>query len=202
MLVFVRHGRTNSNEAGQQKLRGWLPIPLDKNGMREAHETAEKLSLVKNVAHLYCGTLVRVVQSATYISEALSMPLEPGEEWNTWNTGEHAGSSVKDTIEKLNDYIKNPTKKVPGGETFQFFLDRVTAPLKEAVESDDINILCTSGRVSSLISALCKNKGKFPDTETLLENSSEIDPSGVMIIEPDWTISFKTKKSEQGGGLS
>lgn len=202
MVVFVRHGRTDLNEAGDKKLRGWLPVPLDSTGMKEAHEVAERLSLVKNVKHLYCGTLVRVVQSASYIAEALSMPLEPGEEWNTWDTGEHAGTSVKDTIDKLNNYIKHPTMKVPGGETFQFFLDRVTAPLKKAVESDEINILCTSGRVSSLLSALVKNKGKYPDTETLITNSSEIDPSGVMIIEPDWTISFKTKKSEKGAGLS
>ena len=201
MVVFIRHGRTPNNEVGHEKLRGWLPISLDLDGMCESRETADCLTALEDVKSLQCGTLVRVVQSAGMIAEVLCMELDAKEELNDWNTGDFAGESVQDTLDDLHDHIKHPLKKVPGGEPFQFFLDRIVPVLKEAVESDDVNIICSSGRVGTLLDALSMNKGKHPNTERLLKKPP-IDPSGVFILDKNWRVVYATKKSEESKGLS
>ena len=77
MLIFVRHGTTASNEPDKEKLRGWLPIPLTLEGMKESHDTAESLAAEENVKEILSGTLVRVVQTASEIGEVLGMPINP-----------------------------------------------------------------------------------------------------------------------------
>jgi broad specificity phosphatase PhoE len=201
MLIFVRHGKTDANNPEHETLRGWLPIPLTLEGMKESIEVGEELEDVENVESLKCGTLVRVVQSATEIANVLSMELEPMEELNDWNTGDFAGQAVKKTLNDLHDHIKYPLKKVPGGETFQFFLDRIIPVLTECVENDKVDIVVSSGRISTLLKALSKSKGKEPDTSILL-GKPPIDPSGVLIMDSNWRITFMTKKSEQSKGLS
>lgn len=200
-LVFVRHGKTHSNEVGKEKLRGWLPVPLSLEGMRDIEQTADALSDVEGVDQIRCGTLVRVVQSAMEIGEALGMEITPMEELNDWDTGDFAGHGVAETKKDLHDHILHPLKKVPGGETFQFFLDRIVPILKGSVENDKLYVICSSGRVGTLLKALSINKGDHPDTDTLL-GKPPIDPSGVMIIDRNWRITFKTQKDEESKGLS
>src|SRR5258708_5047554 len=159
MLIFVRHGKTKSNEPGQEKLRGWLPVPLDREGMKMARETAESLAEVEDVAHLYCATLVRVVQSAEEIAQVLQLPLEPYEELNDWDTGVLAGQKVSDALASLKDHIKHPEKKIEGGETFAFYKQRLIPRLKEFVESDEVCVMCGSGRTSTMLRALSVNEG-------------------------------------------
>lgn len=201
MVIYVRHGTTDSNAPGNEKLRGWLPIPLNLDGMKEAHETAESLANVENVKDLMCGTLVRVVQSANEIAEVLGIPLNPLEELNDWNTGDFAGESADKAREDLHDRIRHPNKSTPGGETFQFFLDRIVPLLTKYVESKDLYIVVSSGRVSTLLKALSVNDGEHPDTQTLL-GKPPIDPGGILIIRADWQIPFMTKKTEESKGLS
>lgn len=201
MLIFVRHGKTHSNNPDHEKLRGWLPVPLTLEGMKDSKETAESLAEVEDVDHIYCGTLFRVTQSAAEIAQVFSMELEPLEELNDWNTGDFAGQSVKSTLEHLHSHIKEPLKKVPNGEPFQGFLDRIVPILKGLVEDDKVNLVISSGRVSTLLKALSVNDGTHPSTDVLL-GKPPIDPSGILIIRSDWKITFMTKKSEEGKGLS
>ena len=43
-LILVRHGRTPLNAPGNdERLRGWLDIPLDEHGLEEAEEAGERL---------------------------------------------------------------------------------------------------------------------------------------------------------------
>lgn len=169
--------------------------------MKESRETAESLAEVEEVKDIMCGTLVRVVQSANEIGHALFMPIQPLEELNDWDTGDFAGHPVKETLNDLHDHIRNPAKKVPGGEPFQFFLDRIVPLLKEYVEDNNLHIVCSSGRIATLLKALSVNKGKEPSTDVLL-GKPPIDPSGILIMNSDWKITFATKKSEESKGLS
>lgn len=200
-LIFVRHGRTHSNEVGHETLRGWLPIPLSLDGMAETKAIAEQLDEVADIAHLYCGTLVRVIQSAGEIAQVLQMELEPDDDYNDWNTGDFAGEPVKQTLDDLHSHIRNPERDVPGGEPFQAFLDRICPLLVACVEGPDVNILVSSGRVSTLLKALSVNSGEYPDTQTLL-GKPPVDPAGVLILDRSWRILFNTTKSEESKGLS
>jgi broad specificity phosphatase PhoE len=196
MLIAVRHGSTFYNEDGKEKLRGWLSIPLNLDGMKMMHETAESLAAVEDVSKLYTSDLVRAVQSAQEVGQALSMELNPREELRDWNYGYLTGQPTNSATHKaLKDFIDNPTKPVKEGEPFQTFLDRSVPFLTEIIESDKLYIAVTHNRVCTLISALCKTKGKHPDTATF-EKPGPIDPAGLMIIRANWSISFMTAKDK------
>lgn len=202
MLIFVRHGATSSNEIGHEKLRGWLPIPVTLEGMHEVQRTAEALSEMEGgVDAIYCGTLVRVVQSASEIAMAMEMELQPKDEFNDWNTGDFAGEPVQETLKDLHSHIRSPEKPVPNGESFQQFLDRIVPELKALVEDDNLNILVSSGRVSTLLNSLKASGGEKPDVQILL-GKPPIDPAGVFILDNDWTVVFQTKKDAASKGLS
>lgn len=192
MLIVVRHGKTALNEDGSEKLRGWLPVPLTLEGMKASRDVAEKLATVEGVVALYTSDLVRSVQSAQEVAQALSMELEAREELRDWDYGHLTGIEVNNaTLNQLFDYVDNPTRKVPEGETFQSFLDRTIPFLHEIVEDEGLQIVVTHNRVCTLLNALSKNKGEHPDTATL-KKKGPIDPSGIMIIKPNWSIVYKT----------
>jgi broad specificity phosphatase PhoE len=196
MLIFVRHAKTESNDPVNERLRGTLPIPLTVEGMKQARETAESLAEVEDVKSLYSSTLVRVVQSAHEISQVLSIEMEPLEELDDWDTGDFQGQLAKDVMPQVLDYIRNPTKKVPGGEAFKFYQDKIVPKLREFVESDDVCVMVGSGRASTMLKALAVNKGGEPDLDILLKKPP-VEPGGIMILNADWDITFMTKKSEE-----
>lgn len=201
MIVFVRHGKTESNNVGHEKLRGWLPVPLSLEGMEQAEEIAYNLSGLEDVKEICCGTLVRVVQTAQEVAEALEMEISPCEELNDWNTGEYAGRGVPETLKTLHDHIQYPLKPVKGGEPFQFFLDRIVPVLNEKVKSKDLYVVISSGRVATLLKALSRNKGKEPDTDILL-GKPPISPAGILIVDANWRITYTTEKEPGEKSLS
>jgi broad specificity phosphatase PhoE len=192
MLIAVRHGRTSFNEDGTERLRGWLPIPLTLEGMKEAHETAEALEDIEGVDHLYCSDLVRGVQTATEIAEELSIVLEPKEELRDWDYGDLTGEEVVSTLPKIHAFMADPSKKVPGGEPYQHFLDRCVPFLREIVENDQLIVAVTHARVITMIKAMCVNGGGEPDLDTL-KKKCPIEPSGIMVISRKWKVAFQTE---------
>jgi probable phosphoglycerate mutase len=188
VLIVVRHGHTSFNEDGTERLRGWLPIPLTLEGMKLAHETGEALEDAEGIKHLYCSDLVRAVQTATEMGELMGMVIEPKEELRDWNYGELTGEVVEKALPKLKEFMRDPLKKVPGGEPYQNFLDRCIPFLRELVESKDLQVAVTHARVIIMLKALCSSKGKEPD-ESVLMKKCPIEPSGIMIIK-DWKIVF------------
>jgi broad specificity phosphatase PhoE len=58
-LILVRHGHTSLNGPGDdERLRAWLDVPLDEKGLREAAETADKLTHYP-IEVIYCSDLRR-----------------------------------------------------------------------------------------------------------------------------------------------
>jgi broad specificity phosphatase PhoE len=193
MLIAIRHGHTTLNEDGSERLRGWLPVPLTLEGMKASRETAESLSALEDVYSLYTSDLVRAVQAAEEVAQVLSIELEPREELRDWNYGDLSGKLVDNaTINALHDYMEHPNKVPKNGSSFQEFLDRTIPFLTELVESEEICIAVTHNRVLTLLNALCKTKGDYPHMDTL-KKKGPIDPSGIMIVNRDWKIEFKTK---------
>lgn len=198
MLIVVRHGTTEMNETSKgERLRGWLPVPLDLNGMKQAREVAEDFDGVEGVNAIYCSDLARTVQTAHEIGQVLSEPIIPCEELRDWDYGKYAGVEVSDKVIKaLHNLMEDPNKKAPEGESFQTFLDRTVPFLHKCVKDDHVQIAVTHNRVCTLIAALSKNHGTFPDMKTL-KGKGPIDPAGIMIIKPDWSIAFKTSLDKE-----
>jgi len=198
MLIVVRHGSTPLNEGGNgngedggEKLRGWLPIPLDLKGMRQAKEVAARLKAIGNVKTIFCSDLPRAVQTAHEIASVKGMVITPGEDLRDWNYGDYAGQSVKKTLPILDSYMAVPTRKTPNGESFQSFLDRAMPFIKKHVESSEIAIAVTHNRTVTLVQALLESKGKKPDMDSF-KQKGPLDPGEYFIIKSDWTV-FKPK---------
>jgi len=129
-LILVRHGRTVLNSHGEsERLRGWLDVPLDENGLREARETAEKLAKYR-VGRIYCSDLMRAQQTATAISRVTRQPIFPTPELRPWNVGTLAGQQVSMILGDLKKLEDDPDRPAPQGESFHQFYDRYSAKLK------------------------------------------------------------------------
>lgn len=196
MIIAIRHGHTAFNEDGQERLRGWLSIPLSLQGMKEMHETAESIAAVEDIKKIYTSDLVRAVQSAEEVGQALSMEIEPHEELRDWNYGYLTGQFTNAATHKaLKDFMENPTKVPKDGESFKTFLDRAVPFLDKVVTSDDLFVIISHNRICTLLAAIAKTSGDHPDTPTL-EKPGPIDPGGIMLIRSDWSISFMTAKDK------
>lgn len=186
MLILVRHGETTLN-VGEERLRGWLPVPLDLKGMRQAEAVAKKLKGFKNAKAIYCSDLARAVQTAHEIGEELGMVIDPKEELRDWDYGEYTGKSAKESLPHLFSYMDVPTRKTPGGESFQTFLDRAMPFLKKHIESKDLVIGVSHNRICTLLFALLESKGKKPDMK-VLKAKGPVEPGDYVVIHSDWKL--------------
>jgi broad specificity phosphatase PhoE len=124
-LILVRHGHTCLNVPGKdERLRGWLDIPLDEQGLQEAAETAERLADYP-VEAIYSSDLRRARQTAevlrrrTHAPKVISTP-----ELRPWNLGVFCGQRVFDILPFLDQLNKHPGLAAPSGESFYQFYGR------------------------------------------------------------------------------
>lgn len=73
-LLLWRHARTAYNS--QARLQGQVDIPLDEVGHWQARTAAARLALRTRPARVVSSDLTRAVETATYLTRALEMPLE------------------------------------------------------------------------------------------------------------------------------
>lgn len=124
-FIVARHFPTPDNENGIS--RGWRPTGIDR-------KAAEKL--VPNVAgtlkkhgidKLVSSTLPRSEQSMDLIADEMGGEVrkESTNRLKTWNTGDQvAGKPESETIPLRQKYMKNSEIEMPGGESWDDFLER------------------------------------------------------------------------------
>ena len=69
-IIIVRHGETNYNI--ERRLQGWMDIPLNKEGLKQADKVAERLKEVL-VTSIYTSDLKRANSTAKKISKKLGI---------------------------------------------------------------------------------------------------------------------------------
>jgi probable phosphoglycerate mutase len=130
-LILVRHGKTVLNSLDrEERLRGWMDIPLDDQGLLEAEETAQRLAQYP-VAHIYSSDLYRARQTAAAVVRATLVPIVHTAGLRPWDLGTLAGQRVKDILPILQQLELDPTLPAPGGESFLQFCDRYSRKLEE-----------------------------------------------------------------------
>lgn len=197
MLIAVRHGSTKFNENGKEKLRGWLPLPLDEKGMEQACKTAKylkDLNLVEGPIHT--SDLPRAIQTAHEIANETNTEIEPTEHLKDWNTGELTGKDVVETLPTIHQYMDNPQKVIPGGESYETYFNRVYPYIKKLTEDARSHTVVTHNRIMTLIHAMSKSKGEIPRTQDL-KVKGPVEPGGIMIVNPDWSTVYTDKIGEK-----
>jgi 2,3-bisphosphoglycerate-dependent phosphoglycerate mutase len=133
-LILVRHGKTVLNSVhGEERLRGWMDIPLDEQGLLEAEGTAQRLAQ-HPVAYIYSSDLYRARQTAEAVVRATLAPIVHTSGLRPWNLGALAGQRVKDILPILRRLELDPALPAPGGESFLEFCDRYTRKLEQLLD--------------------------------------------------------------------
>lgn len=130
-LILVRHGRTVLNSVDHtERLRGWLDVPLDDEGLEEARETAERIAEYP-VKAIYCSDLQRAMQTAHAIAQVAKLPIIATPELRPWNVGSLAGRHVSEILDVLHKLEHDLDRPAPDGESFHEFCNRYDGKLKD-----------------------------------------------------------------------
>jgi broad specificity phosphatase PhoE len=130
-LILVRHGHTPLNSHGkEERLRAWLDIPLDQQGLQEADETASKIADYP-VTAIYSSDLKRARQTAEAIRRSTKASVVTTGELRPWNLGAFGGQLLREIIPFLELLNQRPDLPAPGGESFHQFYARYSQRLME-----------------------------------------------------------------------
>jgi broad specificity phosphatase PhoE len=123
-LILIRHGHTSLNLSGDhERLRGWLDVPLDDQGLREAEQTATRVARF-GITAIYSSDLTRAIQTSVSVSRATGAPLIPAGDLRPWNLGSFAGQLVHELVPFLDLLKGRPEIPAPGGESWNQFYER------------------------------------------------------------------------------
>jgi alpha-ribazole phosphatase len=128
-IVFIRHGRTETNEKGQYG--GFNDIPLSFRGEIEAGDAAKQVE-GREFNSIYLSPLKRACQT----SGILGFQGKSDDRLREMNFGIFEGLSYKDALERYpketekwtSDYINY---RIPGGESLREVYERVTDFLRD-----------------------------------------------------------------------
>src|SRR5262244_4312022 len=97
-LILVRHGKTVLNSLDdEERLRGWMDVPLDEQGLAEAREVSRRVGQ-HSVQRVYCSDLYRARQTAEVVVRATQASIVYTSELRPWNLGSLTGKRVKDVL--------------------------------------------------------------------------------------------------------
>lgn len=130
-LLIIRHGHTSLNQPGRdERLRGWLDVPLDREGLEEAAKTAEEVRAQWVIDAIYSSDLRRTRQTAEALRSRVKAPLYATRDLRPWNLGVFCGQRVRDILPFLNLMNQHLDVAAPGGESFYQFYGRYSHRLR------------------------------------------------------------------------
>lgn len=145
-LIFVRHGSTELN-AGDPKdkkdyFRGWTDAPLSDFGRKTVKQTAAWFKPLK-IDKLYTSDLPRAVETAQMISKVTNNKVEPDKRLRPLDVGYLTAQLITPEGKKvLEESHRNKDEPIPGGESYNDFIDRYTDILPDLLkESKDKNVV-------------------------------------------------------------
>lgn len=137
LFYAARHGTTDLNQANS--FRGNKDVSLDSSGIQDAHRLAYYFEPIE-VCHIIGSDLKRASQTADVIGRKIEKKPILTPALHPWNVGMFSGKEKnKENMDKLDEFIKDPEKTIPGGESLNDFKRRVRPCLQEAIEVSDNN---------------------------------------------------------------
>jgi broad specificity phosphatase PhoE len=156
-LILIRHGHTPLNGHGSdERLRSWLDVPLDDQGLQEAAETAEKIATYP-VTAIFSSDLRRASQTAEIIRQKTTGAVINTDELRPWNLGVFGGQLLQEIIPFLDLLNQRPDLPAPGGESFHQFYARYSRRLKQVLTlaEDSPGCIVAVTHVRNLLAAQC-----------------------------------------------
>lgn len=196
-IIVDRHADTAEVD---QKLNDSANEPLNDKGKEQAKEQGKEFK-EKGITKIFHSPLQRAKETAAIAGEEADVSdMQERAGLETWNMGDFEGKPEKDFDEKY--YVNHPDEKVPGGESFNEFKNRVLEEKEKLkTEADDKTGIIAHSKVMNLWNAVDKNNGEWNDKAKALflkdKNVSQIkldakiEGEGRMIPAPNWNVGFK-----------
>lgn len=131
-FVLVRHGETALNK--EKRLRAWMDVNIDQNAEPQIEATAQLLSQLP-VRAIVSSDLARARETADIIAHHLMLEVSEDQRLRPWNVGELTGQKLEAVADRMEYYISHPAQKVPGGESFNDFMQRFAGIFRELVHN-------------------------------------------------------------------
>ena len=143
-LILVRHGETDWNQVN--RIQGWLDIPLNTQGIKQAERLADELSRVE-INAIYSSPLSRSLQTATIVAGKHALEVLESADLREINQGEWQGLLVSEAREKYKDlytrWLNEPfSVRPPHGETLEEVSRRVETACLNIVDSHPGETVC------------------------------------------------------------
>lgn len=126
-ICLVRHGETDWNVA--RRLQGFTDIPLNAEGLRQAHAAATHLTQ-EGFDAIYSSDLQRALATAQIIGRQIDVPVELDEHLRERNFGQLQGLTPDEAAERFPDIqprvrARELEATPPDGESLAAFAERV-----------------------------------------------------------------------------
>ena len=199
VLYVVSHAKTRYNDPGADKdrVQGWLNVPIDSQGRREAAMLG-KFFKGKAVDKLHTSDLARADQTADIVGRLIDVPVTSARRYRPWNLGTYAGHSSEEVIPKLKPYMTSrASDPVDGGESFNAFRDRFIpafeALLKKA-EAGKTVVLVTHSRDIELIQGWLGGRNYRSKVDPREITADTVKPATVFMIAEGKQGKFQVKE--------
>jgi 2,3-bisphosphoglycerate-dependent phosphoglycerate mutase len=123
VFYLLRHGLTDDDTPGREKVTGWLDVPLNEQGRRNAARAGRFLKR-KGITHIISSDLERTCQTAEIVSDITGLKVADSDKLRSWNMGAMQGVEVETAKPFLSFFEKKPSVRPPDGEPFQNFYNR------------------------------------------------------------------------------
>ena len=180
LLFALRHGTTELNEDG--KFRGWINVPLDEKGRKDALEAAQFLK-DKGITMVYCSDLDRACETAQIVCDELGLgDPTPDVRLRPWDVGELSGQDKEANRPTLEYHIDHPEEPIPGGESLAEFGERTQQAIDyylEEARHEGVKLLVFHTSNVIQLENFCKGEG----AEGRPESKDSVLPGGVVQVE-------------------
>jgi broad specificity phosphatase PhoE len=160
-LFLIRHGQSVGNAAG--RIQGLNDEPLTELGREQARALAQRLGVQAVVGALYSSPLLRAVQSAEIIGEALGLDVQVEDRLKEYHPGVVTGMTWEDVQAQYPEIARRWAEDswrvpIPGEEGVETFLRRVLAAMEEIVASHSgdqtVAVVAHGGTLSAYLAGL------------------------------------------------
>jgi broad specificity phosphatase PhoE len=147
MLIFVRHVATAHNDPDptKERTRGQLSLAPTLEGRQAAVDTGQRFRGIP-LAEIYSSDRPASLIVAHEIASVTGAPLTVTPALRSWHIGDLAGEPVSTSTPQIKAYMLDPTKRIPGGESWNDFLDRYLGFLRPQWHQPGYAALVTHGR--------------------------------------------------------
>ena len=198
-IDFIRHGSTalNNNGKSGDRVRGWVDIPLDDRGVKEAEKVGRELALLKTKPRvLFSSDLQRAQKTAHIISQAAGIPAAPPQHGlRPWNLGHFQGAESADIAPQMKMFVDNPGQRVPGGESFNEFRTRFFSTMRGLLAHTHFRMGIISHPRNERLLAATEKAGW--DGFDKVEFAKHGSPTGVVIT---FEVPYVPSQNVQGRG--